>query len=390
MNVILFALRNASAAFFILGVSCLTLFAQGPLPPPGAPGPTMKTLDQIDTHVAQVGETRIPIDTVHTPGDASNLFIINKPGSYYLTANITGASGKRGILILAGNVTVDLNGYALFGVPGALDGILAPANFDNLRIHNGSVQNWGSSGITANVFASQFDHLRVSGNSGPGLTGCTASVLSDITAEKNSIGITIGLGCALTRCAAFNNQYVGIQTASSSILTHCAVLENGSEGISAGDFCTIRDCTAQSNATDGIRAGQSCIVTNCASTKNGSGTTGAGILTDIRASVSGCTAIGNKGDGIVFSGDSVVLNNHASTNGGAGFHDLGSASRIEGNVARENIGLGISAATIDTVIRNNSGANGNGAANNQYGPTAGANWGPVGTANNATSPWANF
>ena len=144
---------------------------------------------------------------------------------------------------------------------------------------------------------------------------------------------------------------------------------------------------SQVNATDGIQAGQSCIVTNCSSTKNGTGTTGAGIHTDIRASISGCTAIGNKGDGIVFSGDSFVLNNHASTNGGAGFHDVGGFSRIDGNVSRENTGIGVQADPNDTVVRNNSGGNGG----VSYGPTVGTNWGPTGaTANTSTSPWANF
>jgi hypothetical protein len=128
-------------------------------------------------------------------------------------------------------------------------------------------------------------------------------------------------------------------------------------------------------------------MTGCTSTNNGTGTTGSGIATGIRASVSGCSAIGNKEDGIVFSGDSFVINNHASTNGGAGFHDVGSNSRIDGNVCRENTGMGIQAAAADTVVRNNSGANGDLA----YGPTAGANWGPTGvTANTPTSSWANF
>jgi hypothetical protein len=235
------------------------------------------------------------------------------------------------------------------------------------------------------------------------------SVLSDITANGNSIGIQAG--GTLTRCIAAENTSVGIQSSPNSILTSCAAqlnndggivcgtsctiigcaaYSNGQNGINAGDGSTISKCTVRENKGDGIYASANCHISDCAADINGSAPTGSGIVTDIRASISGCTAIGNKADGIVFSGDSFVLNNHASKNGGAGFHDVGGASRIDGNVSRENIGTGIFAATGDTVVRNNSGANGNGAANNQYGPTAGANWGPVGTANSATSPWANF
>jgi len=52
----------------ILVIAALaTLFAQGPLTPPGAPAPTMKTLAQI--------ETRTPI--------SSAPFTISQSGSYY-------------------------------------------------------------------------------------------------------------------------------------------------------------------------------------------------------------------------------------------------------------------------------------------------------------------
>jgi hypothetical protein len=69
----------------------------------------MKTLDQI--------EARTPINATATPGDASNQFIISAGGSYYLTANITGVSGKNGMSINASNVTLDLNGLRSSACP---------------------------------------------------------------------------------------------------------------------------------------------------------------------------------------------------------------------------------------------------------------------------------
>jgi hypothetical protein len=74
-----------------------TAFAQGSLTPSGAPAPTMKTLAQI--------EPRTPVDAAHTPGDISDQFIINQPGSYYLTANIAGVSDEYGIGILTNSIS---------------------------------------------------------------------------------------------------------------------------------------------------------------------------------------------------------------------------------------------------------------------------------------------
>ena len=53
----------------------------------------MKTLDQV--------EARIPIDATNTPGDATSSFKIIAPGSYYLTGNVTGESGKNGLSVAA-------------------------------------------------------------------------------------------------------------------------------------------------------------------------------------------------------------------------------------------------------------------------------------------------
>src|SRR6476619_6633553 len=92
-----FALRIL-AAFFILHPSSL-LLAQGSLVPPGAPAPTMKTLDQIEPRTAI---TSLPIT-------------ISNPGSYYLTGNVTATADGTAITIAADNVTIDLNTFTLSG-----------------------------------------------------------------------------------------------------------------------------------------------------------------------------------------------------------------------------------------------------------------------------------
>ena len=78
--------RMPYSVAFVLFVSFVVhSSAQGPLTPPGAPTPTMKTLEQI--------EPRTPISQADMP------LTISAPGSYYLTTNLTGTAGSNGISI---------------------------------------------------------------------------------------------------------------------------------------------------------------------------------------------------------------------------------------------------------------------------------------------------
>src|SRR3954454_2802503 len=103
-------------ALLIVASGTVQLLAQGPLtPPPGVPAPTMKTLDQV--------EPRKEVNATNTPPTAFSIFTISAPGSNYLSGNITGVSGKFGILIEVDDVELDLNGFSLTGVSGSLAGI---------------------------------------------------------------------------------------------------------------------------------------------------------------------------------------------------------------------------------------------------------------------------
>jgi hypothetical protein len=95
--------------FLLLLLSTLTprlSSAQGSLTPPGAPAPTMKTLDQV--------EARTPL-VAGAPGvavAAAGTITISQPGSYYLTKNITITTDVSGLIINA-DTTVDLNGFSI-------------------------------------------------------------------------------------------------------------------------------------------------------------------------------------------------------------------------------------------------------------------------------------
>ena len=122
------------ASVLVIGLSANYAAAQGSLTPPGNPAPTMKTLDQV--------EARTPISALP--------FTINDPGSYYLTADLTGSNAEHGISIDSDDVTLDLNGFTLRGVAGSLDGIYvvnSTPDYGNIIIRNGNVRKWGGNGM---------------------------------------------------------------------------------------------------------------------------------------------------------------------------------------------------------------------------------------------------
>src|SRR5437762_4881647 len=95
----------AAAALFLP----LAAFPQGSLTPPGPPAPTMKRLDEVEPRT-NLQATPVPVGVDTT--NANFQFVINQPGSYYLSANLV-VSKANGIQVNAEGVTLDLNGFQI-------------------------------------------------------------------------------------------------------------------------------------------------------------------------------------------------------------------------------------------------------------------------------------
>lgn len=316
----------------------------GPLTPP--PGPISSTPGP---------EPRIPINATNTPGNATALFRITQPGSYYLAGNITGESGKAGIEIAASGVTIDLMGFDLIGTPGSSDGIRTTTDaLRNITLRNGSVRNWAAMGVNLGSSTSAngaVESVHSSGNGNIGIQVGAGFTVFHCTARSNLVaGISAFAGATVSHCIANNNTGEGIRSAGRGTITNCTVISNIGDGISTEGDTTITDCTATSNLDNGISASTNCTISNCIATSS----IGNGIITSTGCTIVNCITSSNLTSGITVSSDSLVTGNTCrSQSGAAGIRITGTDNRIEANNCTRNV-IGIQASSGGNFIARNT------------------------------------
>jgi hypothetical protein len=133
-----------------------TCLAQGSLTPPGAPAPTMKTLDQLGTNILQVSNLVSQITKTLPqlePRYAISNFSTNLTlsGSYYLITNIVGGGPTNStvdainIRTNVHNITIDLNGFSIINTNGADSSSPAGIRIDeatNIVVRNGQISGF--------------------------------------------------------------------------------------------------------------------------------------------------------------------------------------------------------------------------------------------------------
>ncbi len=379
---------SAATTVGLLGVllgAGLSIALAGPLTPP--PGPVTDTSQVPGLRFKHLGEIEPRTNVQTLPGSATALHVISAPGSYYLTANIVGVSGRHGIHIASDNVTLDLNGFSVIGVFGAGDAI-SQANtaiyHRNIEVRNGVIRSWPGSGINLQTDGSRFENLRISNNTLAGLNlnasvsvlvrGCTildcqggGLFSGNATIVENvSVVYTLTVGDA-----------PGMSVADGSAVRHCTVRGVRGTGIFAGGSSTITDNTVSSARADGINVGQrSTVVRNTVtgSTNTGIVLSGAGCLVSDNT-LSGNAQGSTTNGGIVSSQNNHRIDSNTLSSNGVGVRLTGNGSLITRNTFRQN--------TANYTI----------SASNSLGPPVTVSL--IGDISNSTNPnhahpWANF
>ncbi len=155
-----------------------------------------------------IGQTHTIVNSANCPGDDTNLFIISRPGSYHLAANLTGERGKNGILIAADDVSVNGNGFAVRGGPGSGTAILTISPQRGLRIAHATIADWESGAVTILGKGASVSELKVFDCSGGGIslddkaaTRISKCELRDLTLPAGSAAVRASLveSCAVSK-----------------------------------------------------------------------------------------------------------------------------------------------------------------------------------------------
>ena len=437
-------LRLAGLFLFSALILPPSTFSQGSLTPPGVPAPTFKTLQQIEP---RIDLQNAPASAV-TTSDPTFHYIINQPGSYYLSANIT-ATKTAGVRINAEGVTLDLNGFEISSPAGSGWGIEIVATAHRATVRNGSIKNF-SFGVRSVVSITPangcaFRDLVVSGFTTYGIQAGEAALVESCRAHDGSgvAAIYAFGGSILNNCTVMKNTTTqGIYANRTSALNNCSVKENtGTYGIYTKESCALTNCSADDNDTDfgifaesastlhncsafrntggaavsaGIGTGIASTISNCSSRNNDtsaifSSTTGSGFNVGAGSSIQDCAAYSNRGAGICVNGESSARDNQSSGNGtgdGAGIYVTGSDNRIDSNnVTGNDRGIEVD-GTGNLIIRNSASGNPPAANNlnydiagdNRYGPieditatgTAAVSGNAAASTSGTNHPWANF
>ncbi len=285
-------------------------FSQGPLTPPGAPAPTMKTLQEIEPRTAITNAGAVTLSS---------------PGSYYLTTNIAVSAGDA-ITIAANGVTLDLNGFTISSTEPspAGYGIRLNSGLRDITILNGHIRG----GVT---------------NNGSGVYGGPGFHSGIFYSGDAPLNVLIS-GVSVTGCAQFG---IYLHTQSASLVESCMVQSIRYTGIvatsvkgSVAQDCgltaiwgdSVSDCRGQSISSDSIFA-------NTAENSSGTSSGGSGMM--INGPAQNCMGMSSNSMGL-FAYEALNCNGTSTSNEG-----LKVSNTAKNCIGESQNGIGLSGKTAE-------------------------------------------
>jgi hypothetical protein len=338
---------------------------------------------------------------------------ITNGGSYVLTENISGTNGAHGVVVAADDVTLDLNGFTIAGLPGSLNGIHVAAPVVNLTVQGGLIRGWGGNGISAAAASnSAVRGVQVRGSGGHGMElGTGAQVFDCVVANSGQDGIRVGGVSQVGGCQARNSGGHGIVIGTHSSASDCTARENGGSGIVAAPQSLVLRNAVRDNRGHGVVLEAGCLVADAAAytcVSNGIHGNALGV------NAQRVTTFGNGGAGVSLQGFSMVQDSTARQNtnggfrigsngfilrcaadqsvGGGGFVVSGTGTRIDQVHATRNAGSGIVITGTNNLVVMNT-AYGNTPTN--YAISATNNYyeiviNPTNAAGKLDQPWSSY
>lgn len=255
-------------------------------------------------------------------------YTISEPGFYYLKKNLSlSALDTEGITIEANDVTIDLLGHVITG-PGKASGSsysgIRSSLYKNIEIRNGTITQFGSSGIDCSGSSHRAINMRIHNNGYIGIRFASVDTLVDgcTVSENGDIGIFVNMSGTVSASKVFSNSSYGIYTGQSSNIINNTAYDNGADGIYVDAGSYVSNNTAYDNASDGIDGNYGCTII-------------------------GNTAYANDQNGIECTSGCTIKNNTAYYNTDTGINISGNNNLIHSNTAYDNDSSG-SQVQIDT------------------------------------------
>lgn len=219
---------------------------------------------------------------------------ITQPGSYRLTGNLdvrtaTNPENVDAIEVATHDVTIDLNGFAVYGpsvcagAPPATALACAPtgsgrgidaANRKQVSVFGGTVSGAGSFGILCGTDC-RIERMHVENCGLHGIVSGEGSLVFANTVRRNQqsgIGFTSQGGVAIRANSSLENGGDGISPGGSDRIEGNTVRDNRGAGISAGPGSSVTGNVVHGNFGPGITAlAGSLVIDNTVSSNNGAG-----------------------------------------------------------------------------------------------------------------------